>query len=511
MANKPNINTIDALSGMNVIKKQKQIECSSLATNSKNVLSVTASPVLEKCDREGKFIKLEGVVYIKILYEDNDGANCVIDSKCSFAEIIDAGDNAGEFCCLGQVNLCDLEFSLSSTDEIKINAVLNFEICVFKQNQAKLVECDNEDFFVLPSEVRISTCLANGRENFVQSYEVDLGKNVARVLDCYAVLNQKGISVENGSIVLDCSVNNTIIYEMSDENLTLSSICNTFDFKQTINVEDCNIDCRAMSKVNLLTDKLQVICEEVEGNMLARIDYQFLAQYLVLMEKSVNSVLDAYSTTNEIELQKYEQGVVHYVGQVYSNEKIDTNLVLDNENKTIEKIFAYTCNSVDLTKLIYDNDNVLVEGVAYCNIVYENFDRETQLKGNASIVAEIPFSTKVHMEGLHENDIILGKASPTSLDVRIKRSQELDIIAEVKIEIDAVRNSQIDLVEDIEIGEPKVASDCALSIYLVEKGKTYWDVAKQLSIDVEELQKQNIEVALPSENNEKIVYYRQLV
>ena len=511
MANKPNINTIDAVCKMDVITKQKQIECSCLATNSKNVLSVTASPVLEKCEKEGKFIKLEGVVYTKILYEDNENANCVIDNKCSFAEIIDAGDNAGEFSCICDVNLCDLEFSLVGSDEIKINATLNFEICVFRENQAKIVESDGEDIFVLPKQVKITTNLCNKKEEFAQGYEVNLGKNVARVLDCYSTISQKDATVENGKVILNCSINNIVVYEMADENLTICNAVSSFDFNHSIDVEGCNTGCKAMSKVNLLSDKLQVICEEVDGEMLAQINYSILAQCIVLNETSVDSIVDAYSTSNEITITKYEQGNVEIAGQVSTNEKIDTNLVLDNENKTIEKIYSYSCNSIDLTKVINEGNYVLVEGVAYCNIIYENFDRETQLKGNASIVAEMPFSTKIQMTDVSKNDILVAKAYPMGVDVRIKRSQELDVLAEVKLQVTAVRNSSVNLVEDIEIGEPKMVNDCALSIYLVESGKTYWDVAKQLSINIEELQNQNVDVQLPSENLERIVYYKQLV
>ena len=511
MANKPNINTIDTLSGMNVIKKQKQIECSTLASNSKTVLSVSAVPVLEKCEREGKFIKIEGVAYIKILYEDNDGNNCVIDNKCNFAEIVDAGDNAGEFSCLGDVTLSDLEFSLSNADEIKLSAVLNFEICVFKESQANYVECNSDDFCILPNEVHISTCIKSGTEDFAQSYEVDLGKNVARVLDCYATLSQKGIQVENGSMIIDMSICNTIVYEQADENNTICNHACNYDFKQTINIEGCHPDCQALAKVHLLSDRLQVVCEDVEGSMLAHIDYPMLVQYIVLQSIGVQSVLDAYSTTNEISLTRAEQGAFQVVGDVVSNEKIDTNVTLEDENKTIEKLYSYTLNSIDLTKLLVDNDCVIVEGVAYCNIIYQSFDRETELKNNASIVAEIPFSTRVSMANLNENDILLAKAYAVSTDVRIKRSQELDIIAEIRLHIVALRNVNVELICDVEIGDIKTVNSSALNVYVVQPSMTYWDIAKQLSVNVDELQKQNQDVSLPSTNIERVVFYKQLI
>ncbi len=511
MANKPNINTIQALSGMSAIKKQKQIECTTLASNSKTVLSVSAVPVLEKCEREGKFVKLEGVAYIKILYEDNEGNNCVIDNKSSFAEIVDVGDNAGEFSCIGDVTLSDLEFSLSSADEIKLTAVLNFEVCVFTEAQANFVECNNDDFCVLPNEVHISTCVKSATDDFAQSHEVDLGKNVARVLDCYATLSQKGVEIENGELILDCSICNTIVFEQADETHTINSQVSSYDFKHKIEVEECHLGCQALSKVHLLNDRLQVVCEDVDGSMLAHIDYAIIAQYIIIQNVAVQSVLDAYSTTNEISLSRTKQGALQVVGDAIFSEKIDTNVTLENENKTIEKVFSYTLNSVDLTKLLVDENSVIVEGVAYCNIIYQSFDRETELKENASIVAEMPFSTRVSMPDLNEQDKLLAKAYPISCDVRIKRSQELDIVAEIRIHIVAMRSVEVELISDVEIGDLKTTNNSPLNIYVVQPSMTFWDIAKQLSVNVNDLQRQNQDVNLPSENIERVVFYRQLI
>lgn len=509
MANKPNINTIDTLSGASVITKQKKIDTSILSTNSKCVLSVTATPCLEKCEREGKFIKLEGVTYIKVIYEDNDGNNCVIDAKNNFAEIVEAGDGVSDFICIGNVNLSDLEFKLANADEIKITAVLNFEIFVYKQNQTNYVECSSEEFCVLPSEVVISKLVGNGKDSFVQTFEVDLGKNISRVIDCYATITPKSVVADNGVVNIECAISNTILYENLEDNMLMNNF-STFDFKKSIVVESCNLDCKALTSVDLMIDKLQVVCEEVEGNMLAHIDYPVNVQYLVLKNEPVQSVLDAYSTTNEISITKTQQGTLQIVDEMSKIEKIDTNITLEDENKTIEKIYSYMCNSVDLTKLIVDGEKVLVEGVAYCNIIYQNFDRETELKSNASIIAEIPFSTMVTAQNVTAQDLLQGRAKATSCQVRIKRSQELDIMAEISLNITALRNSEVSLISDIEIGEEKVPNMKPLNIYVVGKGNTFWDVAKQLSINIEELQKQNAELVLPSENVERVVYYKQL-
>ncbi len=510
MTNKPNVNVCSALNGVNIINKQKQLECSIFAPNSKTILAVSSTPVLEKCEGEGKFIKVEGLVYTKVLYEDVDGTNCVVDNKCSFADVIDVGDVATEFSCLGNVVLSDLDFKTSSTDEIKANFVLNFEICVFCENETQYVECDSEGLYTLPTEVQISTLLDANSENFAESFEVELGGNVARVLDCSASATVKDVAVSGSQIIVDGIIVNNIVFESLDDNHTLASKTATYDFKQTFEIANAEDGAKAFANVSIMSDKLQVVCEDVEGSMLAHIDYPMTAQYIVVGTKTITSLTDAYSTTNEISITNTSQGVLNIVGNVNKTEKIDTNVTIEKDSQTIEKVYSYNINNIDLTKKLIDGDVLLVEGIAYCNIIFQSYDRETELSGNTSIVAEIPFSTKIGLSGLKVDDIIIAKASPVSVDVRIKRSQELDIIAEIELNINAVRNLTTTLVSDIEIGEEKPASTSALSLYLVQKGKTYWDIAKQLSVNVDELELQNEDVILPSEKTEKVVYFRQL-
>jgi len=510
MTNKPNVNACSALNGVSIINKQKQLECSILAPNSKTILSVSSTPVLEKCDGEGKFIKVEGLVYTKVLYEDVDGTNCVVDNKCTFADVIDVGDATTNFSCLGNVVLSDLDFKTNGADEIKANFVLNFEICVFGENEARYVECDSEGLCTLPTEVQISTLLDANCENFAESFEIELGKTVARVLDCSASVTVKEVSVSGSQIIIDGSIVNNIVYETLDDNRTLASKCATYDFKQTFEIANAENGANAFANVYIMSDKLQVVCEDVDGSMLAHIDYPMSVQYAVVGTKTITSLIDAYSTTNEISVTNISQGVLSVLGSVNKSEKIDTNVTIEKDSQTIEKVYSYNINNIDLTKTLIDGDAILVEGIAYCNIIFQSYDRETELSGNASIVAEIPFSTKLGFSGLNADDIIISKASPVSVDVRIKRSQELDIIAEIELNISAVRNLTTTLVSDIEIGEEKPASTSALSLYLVQKGKTYWDIAKQLSVNVDELELQNEDVLLPSEKTEKVVYYRQL-
>ena len=510
MTNKPNVNVCSALNGVTIIKKQKQLECSILAPNSKTILAVSSTPVLEKCDGEGKFIKVEGLVYTKVLYEDIDGTNCVVDNKCSFADVIDVGDAATDFSCLGNVVLSDLDFKTNSADEIKANFVLNFEICVFGENEAQYVECDSEGLCTLPTEVQISTLLDASTESFAESFEVELGKNVARVLDCSATATVKDVSVSGSQILIEGIIVNNIVFETLDDNHTLASKSATYDFKQTFEIANAEDGANAFVNVYIMSDRLQVVCEDVEGSMLAHIDYPMSAQYAVVGTKTITSLTDAFSTTNEISVTNTTQGVFSVVGSINKSEKIDTNVTIEKDSQTIEKVYSYNINNIDLTKTLIDGDAVLVEGIAYCNIIFQSYDRETELSGNTSIVAEIPFSTKLGLSGLNADDLIIGKASPVSVDVRIKRSQELDIIAEIELNINAVRNLTTTLVSDIEIGEEKPASTSALSLYLVQKGQTYWDIAKQLSVNVDELELQNEDVILPSEKTEKVVYYRQL-
>ena len=439
------------------------------------------------------------------MYEDNDSNNCLVDNKCNFTEIIES--DCENFCSTCVVNLQDIDFK-ANNDEIKVNAILNIQSNIYKQKDIQYVDCLN-DLCVLPNEISVKTLVSNDIVSYNESFEVDLGKNVARVLNCYATISPKNITTDNGSINLELSISTTLTYEMADEYMSLNSHIENFDFIKNISVEGCYDDCQAICNTNLQLDKLQVICEEVDGNMLAKIDLPLLTQYVCLKNVVVQSVLDAYSTTNELNISRTNISSIDLSNEIFVNEKIDTNVVISDENKTIEKIYSYVCNSVDLTKLVAEDNNIIAEGVAYCTILYKSYDRENELTKNDSIITEIPFATSIKQQNINNNDVLVGYATPMSCDVRIKRTQELDILAEIKLHILTLKEKCVEIVNDIEIGEDKEINNHPLNIYLVQKGKSYWDIAKELSVEIDELQNQNIEVSLPSDKIERIVYYKQ--
>ncbi|MBO4538795.1 MAG: LysM peptidoglycan-binding domain-containing protein [Clostridia bacterium] len=90
------------------------------------------------------------------------------------------------------------------------------------------------------------------------------------------------------------------------------------------------------------------------------------------------------------------------------------------------------------------------------------------------------------------------------------RGGEVDLSFEAIVNLKGVSEKTICVVSAIETGAPKEENDFAISLYIVQKGETLWDVAKALNTSEEILLRQNADVPLPLSGGEKVILYREL-
>ena len=139
------------------------------------------------------------------------------------------------------------------------------------------------------------------------------------------------------------------------------------------------------------------------------------------------------------------------------------------------------------------DDKVVLEGLLKTNVLYlDSLSKEVK-----SIVEEIPFKTYIDVEGLDEIikadvEIIIEK-----IDYKIEESNlEVEAYLQNVISLTRVKNLDIilNLVETDEYIDKRKRP--SITIYIVQKNDTLWDIAKRYNTTVEDLISSNNIISL---------------
>jgi len=499
-------------SNTKVVQKQKQIKAELGTLQAEKILSVSAVPHISTKKADTNKAYVEGYIYYTVLYSSLDLPCESMNYKADFNEQIDLPDLTPDSHIIISTQLLEVEPKPIKDDGVlSVNTTINLRACAVFTESIECVDIESVDSTTLCTKVdetTLSTVLGSGDRNFEVGNRIELGKNYSKVVNLTATLSGVDYYCTESTLVANGQITTNALYQTTDENHPLMHKSTIYDFKHEIEIDGVSPDVNVLANMSLVADGIEIEADEDTGELI--VNYPMAIDYILLEKCKLKTVIDAYSVDKEIKISTTSQNNIQFLPLTKLDEQIHTSLILDKEYESIEKIIGYNSDNVVITKAIAEQDAINFEGIAYADILYLSYDHNTEQKTNSSIIAEMPFSFKLNLLGITADDEVILRAKLADFDARVKRAQEIDVFAQMKVQVFGIKRNIANLTTALEFGEEKLKSNAGLSIYLVEKGTSAWDIAKKLSITTDELAEQNPTLVFPLENNEKVILYRQI-
>jgi len=201
-------------------------------------------------------------------------------------------------------------------------------------------------------------------------------------------------------------------------------------------------------------------------------------------------VVDAYSPTNVVEVERSMFSVSELVGKGCSNIVVKETIGIKHGDPEIEKVcYVNVLPVVNEVKLL--DDRVLMEGMMECTAVYAtSYSAEPM----CSMTEQIPFKHFMDISGVRLGMPLTVKCSADSVNFTQINNEVIEVRVVLGVYAEAVRHIERKLVETVEVIEG-VSIDYgripAVTIYMVQKGDTLWSIAKRYNTTVDALAELN--------------------
>jgi hypothetical protein len=236
------------------------------------------------------------------------------------------------------------------------------------------------------------------------------------------------------------------------------------------------------------------------------VDYDLNFSYCVYEKTSCDVVTDAFSATHELNLEFAKKEITCVKQGVTLCDRVEGNVTLDANMPIVDNILTVTALALNVTNALSGDGEVLVEGIVSGNVIY--YSAEANSKNSVAI--ELPFSLKLNASEVQDDDEINAWGEVTAVNAKIRRGNEIDIRADVAIETEVSRKSEVNVVCAVNQGEMREVRTCAYSMHIAKSDETLWETAKALCTTPEVIMEQNGEITLPFKGGEKVIIYRHL-
>ena len=222
----------------------------------------------------------------------------------------------------------------------------------------------------------------------------------------------------------------------------------------------------------------------------------------VYCKSSVDLLSDVFSVTNAVNKERQTVSLNEVKSVSFFHEKVDGSVILP-EGDSADTILALIGFEFISENAYPFGGKVMLDGAVSGNIVY--YDADAAAKKTVS--ALIPVKLTVNAEA-DDGDIIEISGNVGKIVLKIRRNGEIDIKADLSLQITVRKNLSAETVSAITLGENLSEQSGAISVYISGEGESLYNCAKALCASPQVISEQNPSLEFPLKRGQRVMVYR---
>lgn len=458
---------MDIKKSLGVKQKTITIEKDFILPDSKpdiiEVQDENTTPYITRKEKMENKIKIEGGVTLRIAYLTSEGNSRVLVTDDEFNEIIEMAGINEDCYTTEKIDVIGTNVKIINERKVHIKVEANCEIkasrketveCIHEINQVHGLQTLNQtikvDNFVGHGESKISIKEKLEIENLQENIEIIKIKPEIRNIE-------KKMSYNKVLVKADCEIKCLYMTETGNIFITKKEVP-MMGFLDIENVEDTN-ECNVEFSLKKLT------AEESNSGIDTEIEFNCTGD--AYQSQEIKMIKDAYCLNNKIECNSQKVSLENCSNNSIQTNTIKQKMIIDD----INQVYDIDCNVMKTEKT-----EGMIEGEIKTKCVYSSFEKTSINKKEENIKFQIP------IEG--SNDV---KIRIINSRASILPDSSVDI--EINVEVVSVNSNQkeVELINNIQIGEEEQGDEYSMTIYFVKQGDSLWKIAKKFKSTVSEI------------------------
>ena len=448
---------------------------------------------------DGK-VNVRGRLLFRILYLCSDGEKRLhnmagelsFDENMLLKDVLE-GDNVNV-----KWDIEDLTISIINTRKISAKAVVALEATAENVCDtgiiADVVVGDGEHVDFIKKEMDVSQIAVNKKDVIRVKAEMEIPSNrgnIQSVLWSTVRVKNTTIRLMDRGLLVSGEISVVVLYE-GEENNMVQWMETTVPFSEEIDTE-CSEDmipdidiCVAMANI--------VPKPDMDGEpRILELDMSLELGIKIYREENISYISDMYSTSCEL---VPEQKMITYNSIQFKNiskAKVSDRLKLDSANGNVMQVFGSDGTvKIDEVRISEkDENNLLIEGVVYVNVMYISSDDSRPVCVARQV---IPFSHEALANGVMKEADIFIRPSLEQLTTVMVGNNEIEAKAVVVLDILAIDTLQTEVIENAKeqpFDMEMIKAIPGMVGYMVKKGDSLWKIAKKYYSSVENIKRIN--------------------
>lgn len=429
-------------------------------------------------------IRIDGNINTYIMYLADDTQDKVrgINTSLDFSEVIPVPNSKEGMDSVIQTRLKSIECKVINGRKVGIKATLEVDIKIYAKEEVEIVNNiqNAEGIQMLKEDLRVNSLVGMGENKIYtkDNISIDNIDNLAEILKTDISIVDKDVKVSYNKILAKAEARVKLMYLTEDNRVnsidTKIPIVGFIDIPNVTEENICDLDYEI---------KNMIIKPNAPEEHSIYIEFEMGVVAIVYEEKQINLIQDLYSPRENLEFNKKKITTI-------TNKQSRKEMKQIREKITVEGIENKNIIDVDVNPVIEKQDN-LANKIVYTGTLEINFilsNQELQMEVRNS---KIPF--EYTLDGVEDSENVNCR-----LDIEVANqdfiiqdggmvSSNIDLV----MNNDMYRNTNMNIMNEIQTNGEREAEDYGLILYIVKKGDTLWKIAKRYGSTIDDIVRTN--------------------
>ena len=432
---------------------------------------------------EGR-LKIDGAINTYIMYmpEGMDQGVRGLNTTLDFSENIEIENATSDMQAVLTTNIKSIEAKVINGRKIGIKVALEFDIKVFTTEDEEIVNniLDNNNVQILKTNLTLNSLLGTGTTKIYakDTVQIDNIDQLAEILKVSTHIIGKDVKISYNKVLTKAEAEIKIMYLTEDNRINQVNpkipIVGFIDIANVSENDACDVNYELRNVI---------IKPNSQEEHSIYVEMEFEVSCSIYEEKDINLIEDIYSTDYILQTNKTQVSTISDKKCIKQNKMVQEKVMLTEiEGKRLIDVDL----SVSMNKETKINSKILYEMELKMKFTFLSQNMELEMK-EASIPFEYVIDNLERGESINtKNDIEI-----QSQDFIIKDGGEIDCNINMNIQTDMNIIANVDLINDVEEEKEREEQDYSIVIYIVKKGDTLWNIAKEFGSTVDDIVRTN--------------------
>ena len=384
-----------------------------------------------------------------------------------------------------------LEFSIVNDRKISYRGVVNLRLSsVVADHREAVVEVVGLPLSQQQQDtIHLSKTLASRSERFVIKTGLDVpsGKpNISEILSTTFDIRNKNVRAVDGRVQVTGELNVTVLYRSDTADQLLDFFEFDEPFTSSVDMDEATEDMFADANLRIVDKYVQVLPNDDGEDRLVVAEATLVLDARVGTKQAISYLRDAYSTTEDLQLDTVTVSYPRFIARNKNQATVKEIVTFPSGLPPIMQVYRVK-SKAHLLEAKLNKDKVVVEGHLAVDIIYVAKDDTVPLFSHQ---ASIPYRQVVETIGAEPDMDVVTDLSVDGVHFNLLSETEVEVRATVSIHTTVTQQLQASLVRHLEcvaMDPDFIDNQASITVYVVTKGETLWQIAKRYYTTVEEL------------------------